>query len=73
MQANRRGSQKPEQTTSKVRVLAGNSAGPGQHLERSKAMRCYWEQIGVLGPTYRLLGQGLSDDQIAGTLKLPGH
>jgi hypothetical protein len=24
-------------------------------------MRCYWEQTGVLGPIYRLLGQGLND------------
>ena len=24
-------------------------------------MRCFWEQTGVLGPIYRLLGQGLHD------------
>jgi DNA-binding NarL/FixJ family response regulator len=28
-------------------------------------MRCYWEQIGVLGPIYRSLGQGLNDSDIA--------
>lgn len=28
-------------------------------------MRCHWEQIGVLGPTYRLLGQGWSNHDIA--------
>jgi hypothetical protein len=28
-------------------------------------MRCYWEQIGVLGPTYRLLGRGWSNHEIA--------
>ena len=33
-------------------------------------MRCFWEQIGVLGSIYRLLGQGLSDDKIAGELNL---
>lgn len=33
-------------------------------------MRCFWEQMGVLGPMYRLLGQGLNDDEIAGKLNL---
>jgi DNA-binding NarL/FixJ family response regulator len=33
-------------------------------------MRCFWEQIGVLGPMYRLLGQGLNDSDIAGKLNL---
>jgi DNA-binding NarL/FixJ family response regulator len=33
-------------------------------------MRCFWEQTGVLGPIYRLLGQGLKDDKIAGELNL---
>lgn len=28
-------------------------------------MQCYWEQIGVLGPTYRLLGCGWSNQEIA--------
>jgi hypothetical protein len=28
-------------------------------------MRCYWEQIGVLGPTYRLIGRGWSNQEIA--------
>jgi DNA-binding NarL/FixJ family response regulator len=28
-------------------------------------MRCFWEQIGVLGPIYRLAGRGLSNDDIA--------
>lgn len=28
-------------------------------------MRCFWEQIGVLGPTYRLLGRGWSNHDIA--------
>ena len=33
-------------------------------------MRCFWEQTGVLGPIYRLLGQGLDDSDIAGKLNL---
>jgi hypothetical protein len=28
-------------------------------------MRCHWEQIGVLGPTYRLLGRGWANHDIA--------
>jgi DNA-binding NarL/FixJ family response regulator len=33
-------------------------------------MRCFWEQVGVLGPIYRLLGQGLNDRNIAKKLGL---
>lgn len=33
-------------------------------------MRSFWEQTGVLGPIYRLLGQGLNDDDIAVRLNL---
>ena len=33
-------------------------------------MRCFWEQTGVLGPIYRLLGQGLNDGDIASQLDL---
>lgn len=33
-------------------------------------MRCFWEQTGVLGPIYRLLGQGLNDRGIASKLNL---
>lgn len=28
-------------------------------------MRSFWEQIGVLGPIYRLLGEGMNDNDIA--------
>jgi hypothetical protein len=28
-------------------------------------MRCYWEQIGILGPTYRMLARGWSNEAIA--------
>ena len=28
-------------------------------------MRSFWEQTGVLGPTYRLLGQGANDNDIS--------
>jgi DNA-binding NarL/FixJ family response regulator len=28
-------------------------------------MQCFWEQIGVLGPIYRLASRGLSDGDIA--------
>jgi DNA-binding NarL/FixJ family response regulator len=31
-------------------------------------MQCFWEQIGVLGPIYRLAGRGLSDSDIADKL-----
>ena len=33
-------------------------------------MRCFWEQTGVLGPIYRLLGQGLDDGAIAMKLNI---
>jgi DNA-binding NarL/FixJ family response regulator len=33
-------------------------------------MRCFWERTGVLGPIYRLLGQGLDDRDIAEKLNL---
>ena len=33
-------------------------------------MRSFWEQTGVLGPIYRLLGEGLKDDDIAERLNL---
>lgn len=33
-------------------------------------MRSFWEQTGVLGPIYRLLGEGLKDDDIAVRLNL---
>ena len=33
-------------------------------------MRSFWEQTGVLGPIYRLLGEGLNDDDIAVKLDL---
>jgi DNA-binding NarL/FixJ family response regulator len=33
-------------------------------------MRSFWEQTGVLGPIYRLLGEGLNDDDIAVKLNL---
>lgn len=28
-------------------------------------MRCFWEQAGVLGPVYLLVGRGLNDRDIA--------
>ena len=34
-------------------------------------MRCHWERVGVLGPIYKLAGQGLSDRQIAARLNIP--
>jgi DNA-binding NarL/FixJ family response regulator len=33
-------------------------------------MRCFWEQAGVLGPIYRLLGQALDDRDIASKLNV---
>lgn len=31
-------------------------------------MRCYWEKLGVLGPIYGLVAEGLSDREIADKL-----
>jgi len=33
-------------------------------------MRSFWEQIGVLGPIYRLLGRGLNNDPTATRLNI---
>jgi DNA-binding NarL/FixJ family response regulator len=33
-------------------------------------MQSFWEQTGILGPIYRLLGQGIDDTDIAKTLNL---
>jgi hypothetical protein len=33
-------------------------------------MRSFWEQTGLLGPIYRLLGEGLNDENIAVKLNL---
>ena len=33
-------------------------------------MRIFWEKLGVLGPVYRLVGQGFSDRDIAKKLNL---
>jgi hypothetical protein len=33
-------------------------------------MQAFWEKLGVLGPIYRLLGEGFSDREIAGRLHL---
>jgi DNA-binding NarL/FixJ family response regulator len=33
-------------------------------------MRSFWEQSGVLGPIYRLLGRGLNNEDIGATLNI---
>jgi hypothetical protein len=33
-------------------------------------MRCFWEQVGLLGPMYRLVGKGMSDPDIAKDLEV---
>jgi DNA-binding NarL/FixJ family response regulator len=33
-------------------------------------MRVHWEKLGILGPVYRLVGQGFSDNEIAGKLNV---
>lgn len=33
-------------------------------------MRVFWEKLGVLGPVYRLVGQGLADRDIATRLNV---
>ena len=40
--------------------------GPGSR----RTMRVFCEKLGVLGPIYRLLGEGCSDREIAGRLRL---
>ena len=40
------------------------------NVTRRHEMRSFWEQTGVLGPIYRLLGEGLNDDDIAVKLDL---
>lgn len=39
-------------------------------MEGVNLVRVYWERIGVLGPVYRLLGQGFSNREIASKLNL---
>lgn len=34
-------------------------------------MRAFWEQVGMLGPVYRLASRGLDDRAIAVRLKMP--
>ena len=33
-------------------------------------MRCHWEKLGVLGPIYNLVSQGLTDREIANRLNI---
>jgi DNA-binding NarL/FixJ family response regulator len=33
-------------------------------------VRCHWERLGVLGPVYKRVGEGLSDRAIANELNL---
>lgn len=33
-------------------------------------MRVFWEKVGILGPVYRLAGQGFSDHEIAKKLNI---
>jgi len=33
-------------------------------------MRCHWEKLGVLGPIYELVSEGLTDGEIADQLKM---
>lgn len=33
-------------------------------------MRVHWEKLGILGPVYALVGQGFSDNEIAGRLNV---
>jgi orotate phosphoribosyltransferase-like protein len=33
-------------------------------------MRVHWEKLGILGPVYRLVGHGFSDNEIAGKLNV---
>jgi DNA-binding NarL/FixJ family response regulator len=43
-----------------------------QHVQRHEegTMRSFWEQTGVLGPIYRLLGRGLNNADIAARLNI---
>ena len=33
-------------------------------------MRVHWEKLGILGPVYRLVGRGFSNDEIASQLNI---
>ena len=33
-------------------------------------MQVFWEKIGILGPVYRLMGLGLTDNEIANDLDI---
>jgi len=37
---------------------------------REGAMRSFWEQTGILGPIYGLLGRGFNNDDIAARLNI---
>jgi DNA-binding NarL/FixJ family response regulator len=44
-------------------LLDRKQSNPHQH--RRVTMQCYFEQIGILGPIYRLLSRGWSNQDIA--------
>jgi len=50
-------------------VLEKALFGP-QHRESRRTMRVFCEKLGVLGPIYHLVGEGFSDREIAGRLRL---
>jgi DNA-binding NarL/FixJ family response regulator len=47
-----------------------SSYPPSVQRHEEGTMRSFWEQTGVLGPIYRLLGRGLNNDAIAARLNI---
>ena len=49
-----------------LQVLDDQTVFPlGTGVTRSMQMRSFWEQTSVLGPIYRLVGEGVNDERIA--------
>ena len=59
----------PRYSTAYLPFLRRIPFGP-QHRESRRTMRAFYEKLGVLGPIYRLVGEGCSDREIAGRLRL---
>jgi hypothetical protein len=39
-------------------------------MKASNTMKVHWEKLGILGPVYRLIGRGFSNNEIAGKLNI---
>ena len=41
-----------------------------QQFEKINTMRVHWKKLEILGPVYRLIGRGFSNNEIAGKLNI---